>query len=346
MSVVRTGILGYGVIGRRVADAIQRQTDMQLVGVASRPDSFSLRDAQDCGLPLYLTHPAQPDDIAQRLAGVAGSLSDLIPQIDVLLDCTPSGVPASFCRMVADHPNLVTIVQGGEPSPEGGVSFNAFANYRQAIGQTRIRVISCSSTGITRLLVPLDRAFGIRRAYVALARRSNDPAKISKAPMNSLRPTMGPSHHAADVGTVAPGLDLFTTSVDCPTTHSHVLDAQIDLEHDVSTEQVLERLDGWPRIRIGQAGSTADLAQQEPFRRRLRGDRPEIYVWESGVQKRASRLYISFSVHMESITIPETVDCIRAATGLCPEAGQSILKTDRSLGIEKDTACYRPELFQ
>jgi hypothetical protein len=40
-------------------------------------------------------------------------------------------------------------------------------------------------------------------------------------------------------------------------------------------------------------------------------------------------------VHNEAIAIPETVDCIRALTGLERDAGRSIEKTDRALGITK-----------
>lgn len=34
MSQIKVGINGYGVIGKRIADAIHKQPDMQLVGVA------------------------------------------------------------------------------------------------------------------------------------------------------------------------------------------------------------------------------------------------------------------------------------------------------------------------
>lgn len=46
-------------------------------------------------------------------------------------------------------------------------------------------------------------------------------------------------------------------------------------------------------------------------------------------------LYLTYQVHNEAIAIPETIDCIRALTGLETDASRSIAKTDRALGITK-----------
>ena len=51
-------------------------------------------------------------------------------------------------------------------------------------------------------------------------------------------------------------------------------------------------------------------------------------------------VYAASSVHMESITIPDTVDCIRAALGLEANRWLSIQKTDLALGIAKERRCY------
>jgi glyceraldehyde-3-phosphate dehydrogenase (NAD(P)) len=41
-------------------------------------------------------------------------------------------------------------------------------------------------------------------------------------------------------------------------------------------------------------------------------------------------------VHNEAIVIPETIDAIRALTGLETDGARSIAKTDAALGIRKD----------
>ena len=45
MSKIRVGVNGYGVIGRRIADAVTLRDDMELVGVASWRDPKLALDA-------------------------------------------------------------------------------------------------------------------------------------------------------------------------------------------------------------------------------------------------------------------------------------------------------------
>jgi glyceraldehyde-3-phosphate dehydrogenase (NAD(P)) len=340
MSRVRVGVLGYGVIGKRVADAVQLQPDMEVAGVAGRGGSPSLAIARALGYRVFL---ASPEATAEKSADTARSLSELLPQIDVLLDCTPSDVPARYRTLYDAHPNLTVIVQGGEKHSFGGVSFNAFANYGDVVGRKRVRVISCSSTGSTRMVWALHRAFGLEQAFISLWRRAADPGKRSKTPLNALTPTMGQSHHAPDVLTVLPGLKLYSMSADCPTTLGHVLTVQADLARNVTREQVLAVLDRTPRVIVGEGlRSTADLAEYYQDLGRPRRDRPEIYVWSEGLHADGRTIVVTFSVHMESITIPETIDCVRAVLGLEHNAWASALATDRALGIAKEAACYPP----
>ena len=93
--------------------------------------------------------------------------------------------------------------------------------------------------------------------------------------------------------------------------------------------------------------STAELAEYYVERGRRRGDRPEIYVFEESIAVNGSTVMAAISVHMESITIPETVDCIRAAMKRTDDPWESIAKTDHALGIWQPEALYNsPDLSQ
>ena len=48
------GINGYGTIGKRVADAVACQDDMQIVGVTKRTPDFEAKMAVEKGFPLYI----------------------------------------------------------------------------------------------------------------------------------------------------------------------------------------------------------------------------------------------------------------------------------------------------
>ncbi len=346
MSNLRVGILGYGVIGRRLADAVNLQSDMELTGVAGRSNSFSLRDAMWQGYDIYVSSTIGHGDVAARLPSIRGELAELLAKIDVLLDCTPSGVPQQHRDLLDSVPDLITIVQGGETSQACEASFHSMTNFNQVAGKRRIRVISCSSTGTTRFLYALDRAFGVQQAFVTLTRRSADPGKLSKVPTNSLVPTMGQSHHARDVNSVFRNLPLASVSVNCPTTFGHVLQFQVDLRGKATRKQVIEALQMIPRVVVGRGiRSTAELAEYYIERGRRRGDRPEIYVFEESLAVNGSTVLAAVSVHMESITIPETIDCIRAALKQTGDPWESIAKTDRALGIWQPEASYNgPDL--
>ncbi len=331
----RIGILGYGVIGRRLAAAVDRQHDMQLVAIGGRRGSISLQRARDHG---YATC-----ELDQPGSAVLGpEWLKFLSRLDVLLDCTPSGVPDQLRDALARFHDLVTIVQGGESHFTCETSFNSMVNYAEAAGRRRIRVLSCSSTGTTRFLYALHRSIGVQDAFLTLARRGADPGKLSKVPANSLAPTMGPSHHARDVNTVLPSFKLTSISVDCPTTFGHVLEFHVQLSRKSSRAEVLRAVESVPRILVdNRFASTTALADHFRDQGRHRFDHPELYVFADQLSVRECALRAAVAVHMESITIPETIDCVRAALRMEVDPWRSIRLTDESLGIAQGPHLYR-----
>jgi hypothetical protein len=53
----RVAVNGYGVIGKRVADAVMRQDDMELVGVADVVSDYRIKVAVERGYPIYASVP-------------------------------------------------------------------------------------------------------------------------------------------------------------------------------------------------------------------------------------------------------------------------------------------------
>ena len=62
MARVKVAINGYGTIGKRVADAIDAQDDMEIVGVTKTGPSFGCEMAAKKGFDLYLSliHISEP----------------------------------------------------------------------------------------------------------------------------------------------------------------------------------------------------------------------------------------------------------------------------------------------
>ena len=78
--VVKVAINGYGTIGKRVADAIDAQDDMEIVGVTKTRPSFGCDLAVRKGYPLYCTYDSDEKIAAFAPAGYdcKGGLSDLL----------------------------------------------------------------------------------------------------------------------------------------------------------------------------------------------------------------------------------------------------------------------------
>ena len=91
---IRVAVNGYGVIGKRVADAVAKQEDMRLVGVADVVADWRPRVAVDRGMPLFSATPEASEAMRKRGLKVAGALEDLLGQIDVVVDCTPKRIAA------------------------------------------------------------------------------------------------------------------------------------------------------------------------------------------------------------------------------------------------------------
>ena len=61
--VVKVAINGYGTIGKRVADAVDAQDDMEIVGVTKHDLPFDVISQVRKGYPLYCTYDSE-DKIA------------------------------------------------------------------------------------------------------------------------------------------------------------------------------------------------------------------------------------------------------------------------------------------
>ena len=59
MGTIKVAINGFGTIGKRVADAVDAQDDMEVIGVTKTGPSFGCELAIKKGFPLYCTFDDQ-----------------------------------------------------------------------------------------------------------------------------------------------------------------------------------------------------------------------------------------------------------------------------------------------
>ncbi|MBU4072006.1 MAG: type II glyceraldehyde-3-phosphate dehydrogenase [Candidatus Thermoplasmatota archaeon] len=344
---VKVAINGFGTIGKRVADAVRQQDDMEIVGVVKRRPTFEATDAMREGYPFYAASKENIPDLENAGIKVEGVLTDLLEMADIVIDCTPK--KADYKTLYEKH-NVKAIWQGGEKHALTGLSFNAMANYEEAIGKQFARVVSCNTTGLCRTLYPINEKIGIENVEAVMIRRAADPWDTKTGPINAIEPEVKvPSHHGPDVKTVMKGLKIQTMAVKVPTTLMHLHTVVVTLKKEVSSQEVLDIWAATPRVLFFSTAngikSTAQVMEWAKDTGRKRGDLFEIAVWKDGVHAVNDRdenvkdfgrmLYYSQAIHQESDVIPENIDCIRAMCELETDKLKSIKKTDDAMGMLK-----------
>lgn len=340
MNHVRVGVNGYGVIGKRVADAVRLQEDMELAGVADVVYDYRIKVALERRYPVYAAMPEKAEEMKAAGIEVAGTLEDLLQQVDVMVDCTPKRI-AGKNKEVYERAGVRAIFQGGEKHELTGYSFVAQANYAGAVGRRSVRVVSCNTTGLCRVLGALHRRGWVRRARAVLMRRATDPWESHRDGMiNTVVPEVRvPSHQGPDAQTVIPDLDVTTLAAAGPHNLSHIHFTMVETTRPVTVDEVRDALWDAPRIAFVRAdeGLVALNAVIELMRDlgRPRGDMWEVAVWEDAVAVDDREIYLTYQVHNEAIVVPETVDAIRAVAGVEADGGASIARTDGALGVAK-----------
>jgi len=333
---VKVAICGYGTIGKRVADAISCQKDMEVVGVAKTKPDFEAKMAIRKGYKLYAAIPERIELFEKAGLPIEGTMEDMIQKADVVTDCSPGKIGAQNKAAYYEKAGVKAVFQGGEKKDVAEVSFNALANYERAVGKNYVRVVSCNTTGLTRLLYKVKQNFGIKKVRATLIRRVVDPKEDKKGLVNGIMPNpiALPSHHGPDVQTVL-DVDITTVAFKVPTTLMHVHALNIELEKQAKPEDIVEALKAEPRIMLvsSEDGFTSTTKVIEYARElRTRYDLFENVVWEDSIAVVDNELYLTQAIHQEAIVIPENIDVIRAMFNLAGKE-ESMKITNESLEI-------------
>jgi glyceraldehyde-3-phosphate dehydrogenase (NAD(P)) len=314
---------------------------MVLVGIADVATDYRLKAARVLGLTIYASAPDRAP--AMRSAGlpVAGTLDDLLANVDAVVDCTPSGIGARNLDLYRAA-GVKAVFQGGEKHNLTGHSFVAQANYESAVGRDATRVVSCNTTATVRTLLALRTAGLLKRARGTLIRRATDPWESDHSGiMNTVVPEPHiPSHQGPDAQTVVPDLDVVTMAAKASHTQTHNHYWVAELTRAASRAEVLQAFRASPRIAfvrmsdgVVALNSTVELMKDLG---RPRGDMWEVALWEDVLAVNGSEAYYTYQVYNEAIVVPESIDAIRALAGTVRSGAESIRMTDAAMGMRAD----------
>ena len=340
---IRVAVNGYGVIGKRVADAVAAQNDMEMAGVADVTADWRARMARAKGFALFAADPDRAP--AMRAAGldVAGGLDDLLGSADIVVDCTPKKVAARNVETYRET-GIRFILHGGEKHEVTGHSFVAEANYASAIGRDSTRVVSCNTTSIVRTLGALKRAKLLSAARGTLLRRATDPWESHMGGiMNTLVPEPEiPSHQGPDAQSVDPDLDVITMAVKVPQTLAHLHYWSVRMPRNASRDEVLDAFRASSRIALIKMseglGALNAVKEMMADLGRPNDSLYEVALWEDMLKVEGDELFYAYMVDNQAIVIPETIDAIRALTEAERDASTSIARTNAALGVGTLTA--------
>ncbi len=338
---VRVGVNGYGVIGKRIADAVRMQPDMELIGVSDVVSDYRIKTAVTLGIPFYASLDDKSAAMSDAGIPVVGGMHEFLRGLDVVVDCTPSGVGADNLAHYREH-GVKAIFQGGEKHALTGHSFVAHANFATAVGRDATRVVSCNTTSTVRTLTALHDAGLLSKARGVLIRRATDPWESDHSGiMNTVVPEGSiPSHQGPDAQSVVPELDVVTIAAKGSHTQNHSHYWIVELTRTSDREEVLDTMRAAPRVALVRRSdgivalnSTIELMKDLG---RPRGDMYEVALWEDILKVEGNELYYTYTVDNQAVVIPENVDAIRALAGTVPSGADSIRLTDETLGIRGD----------
>ncbi len=337
-SKIRVAVNGYGVIGKRVAEAVARQDDMALAGVSDVDTDWRPRMATRRGFRLFGATPEHVEAMNKAGLDVSGTVEELLVGTDVVVDCTPKRIAAKNVELYR-RLGIKFIVQGGEKHEVTGHSFVAESSYASAVGRDSTRVVSCNTTSIVRTLTALKQAGLLKKARGTLLRRAADPWESHQGGiMNTLVPEEEiPSHQGPDAKSVDPDLDVVTMAVKVPETLAHLHYWSVQLTRSATKEEVLEAFRSSSRIAFirmsdGHKAINTVKEMMADFGR-SHDDLYEVALWSDMLKVQDKELFYAYMVDNQAIVIPETIDALRALTGREVNAQASIKKTNAALEI-------------
>jgi len=340
MNKVRVAVAGYGVIGTRLADAVAMQEDMELVGVVDAGATLAVRSLKERGMPYDLYSATVEGKEAMEAAGlpVKGMMEDILQKVDVVLDASPGGIGAKNKELYLKH-NVKAVFQGGEKNSVADVFFHGYANYEKGLNTDYLKLTSCNTTGLIRAVDCLDRIAGIEKIAITIVRRVADPGDYHRGLTNALQVDKAPSHQAEDLMTIMPHIDATGILVHTPVTHGHFITVVATPKNDLTVEEVLAAFRGHDRIKVVSL-KDGFLGNASIFRYardccKPRGDVYEIYIWEDTIVKSGKDVMFGIHIPQESVTIPESIDAVRAAMGMQTDRLEAVGVTNKYLGMGK-----------
>ncbi|MCK4424410.1 type II glyceraldehyde-3-phosphate dehydrogenase [Candidatus Bathyarchaeota archaeon] len=339
MHKIKVGLVGYGSQGRRIAEAISVQKDMELTGICLKEPDISALMAARKGFVIYLADSHYAGAFKKTGIDVQGSISSLLYNVDVVVDVTPSGVGKKNKEKFYSKYDVKAVFQAGEPFEVADIQvFMSTINYNEARKASSVRVPSPFAVYLTRILKPLDVEFGIKHTTCTLILPGTEPMRGHHGPVDTIIPDKPYVAHdtlRVEMQQMLPRSFTFT-SFAVPSILLAVGAVVVDLEQTTSTENVIDLLCRIPRSILVRSdmGLHSTDAIFEYIRRVARpsADIYEVCTWREHVEAINCRLKLVQAFDPHCVQTPEVIDAIRALASE-EKMEESFNRTNEALGL-------------
>ena len=322
---MKVAIVGMGVIGKRLATAVDRQPDMTLAGVGVRSVGGGV--LAHPGLPYFVTDARANGPLRDAGIEPAGDFDALLAAADVVVDAGPARSGAERHDRYR-RAGVRSVFCGGEVSRALGPLIHSGLNLATAAGAHSVRLTSCNTTALGRLLAAAgpDR---LDRVDATVLRCATDTDKAAKGITNGTTFDVRASHHGTDLEAMMTGARVRVRAAGIPSTCGHVMLVQVRPRRPVAAAMA-RRIGRARRLTVLAGDRRHDTAaiKARAYRTTHRGDRYVVAVQLEVDDPGTVTAWISLD--NEAVTIPETLDVVRVCVG-AHEPARARAITDASL---------------
>jgi len=303
-------INGYGNIGRRLASAISKDKEIQLVGIAKYSPDEKTQEAIRNQFDIFVPKE-KIKEFMRKQYRVNGTIEEAVAQCDLVIDAAKEGGGYLNKVKLYDPLNKPAIFQGGEDRhgkySVADMIHNSRVNYEKAGSRTYVIQGSCNVSGMGRIIQPMTENFGddIIRYDVTLIRRWAD-LEDSKQVKDSIEWDANP-HHQDDVKDFIPTANLYVDAYKVPSRMMHLHQMSVRFKKKApNKESIVETFRKEFGIAIlSSATGTAQVRKKAMELGFPHGDTNMVHIHQEVVRVEEDTVKIPYSDDQTGMVIPE-----------------------------------------
>lgn len=303
-------INGYGNIGRRLASAISKDKEIQLVGIAKYSPDEKTQEAVRNQFDIFVPKEKIKEFMGKQYR-VNGTIEEAVAQCDLVIDAAKEGGGYLNKLKLYEPLKKPAIFQGGEDRhgkySVADMIHNSRVNYEKASGRTYVIQGSCNVSGMGRIIQPMIETFGeeITRFDVALIRRWAD-LEDSKQVKDSIEWDVNP-HHQDDVKDFIPTANLYVDAYKVPSRMMHLHQMSIRFKTKApNKDSIIETFRKEFGIAIlNSASGTAQVRKKAMEMGFSHGDTNMVHIHQEVVRVEEDIVKIPYSDDQTGMVIPE-----------------------------------------